>query len=100
VGTGIGGKLSTGFGAVLGKIGIGSGVALGGAATLAATLGTVAAAASVAAIAIKAMYDASPAGQLKQAKEYAKVISDTAASAQKTASNYKQVQANYKEYTN
>ena len=59
----------------------GNAAAVSGAAALAATIGTITAAAGVAAIAIKAMYDASPAGQLKMAEKYADSMGDLASSA-------------------
>ena len=70
IGTKVGSSISTGLGSALGKIGIGSGAALSGAATLATTLGGITAAAGVAYIAIKKLYDASPAGQVKIAEKY------------------------------
>ena len=92
------GNIARGSLAKLGFAG-GDAAAVSGAAALAATIGTITVAAGAAAIAIKAMYDASPAGQLKQAKEYAKTIAETAENARKTADNYKDVQRNYKDYT-
>ena len=95
----IGGKISTGLGSVLGKIGIGSGAALGGAATLAATLGTIAVVAGVAGLAIKKAYDASPAGQVKIAEKYAAAIDKTAVNAKKTRDELKSLQNRYNELT-
>lgn len=92
-----GGKVG---GALAKLFGFGEGAAAAQAAAgLAVAIGGITVAAGAAAIAIKLMYDASPAGQLKQAKEYAKTIEETAKSAQKTADNYKNVQRNYKDYT-
>ena len=68
------------------------------AAGLATAIGGITVAAGAAAIAIKLMYDASPAGQLKIAEKYADSMSDVAANAQKAASKIRDVAANTKEY--
>ena len=94
-------KIGSGVQGTLAKIpGIGSifAGAVGGAATLAATIGGITVAAGAAAIAIKAMYDASPAGQLKIAEKYANSMSDVASNAQKAASKIRSVADQTKEY--
>lgn len=97
--TKLGGSLSKGLGAAIGKIGIGGGAALGGAATLAATLGTVAVAAGAAYVAIKLIYDASPAGQLKSAQKLADTMQEVASSASQAAEATKTAQETYSSKT-
>ena len=94
--TKLGGIASSG----LAKLGFGGGnaAAVSGAAALAATIGTITVAATAAAVAIKAVYDASPAGQLKMAEKYADSMGDLASNAQKAASRIRNVAENSKEY--
>ena len=95
-GTKLGGIARSG----LAKLGIagGNAAAVSGAAALAATIGTITAAAAAAGVAIKAMYDASPQGQLKIAQKYADTMSKTAASVQKNASELQKASRQVKEY--
>lgn len=69
-----------------------------GATTLAVAIGGITVAATAAAAAIKAIYDASPAGQLKNAQKLADAMSDVAKSTQHQAENYKQAKEQIKEY--
>lgn len=96
--TKIGGGISKGLDKIGKVLGLGSGTALGGAATLATALGGIAAAAGVAYIAIKKIYDASPEGQLKKAEKYAEAISEIAGNARKAASEMRDVQQKTSDY--
>lgn len=98
INTGIGRKLSANLGSALGKIGIGSGAALGGATTLAATLGTITVAAVAMGAALKKAYDTSPAGQLKTAEKYADALSNIADNAKKVASQMQDATRQIKDY--
>ena len=84
----------------LAKLGVagGSAEAVSGAAALAATIGTITVAATAAAVAIKAIYDASPQGQLKNAQKVADAMQDVASHAQDTATNLKKAQSSIKDY--
>lgn len=99
IGTKVGSSISTGLGSALGKIGIGSGAALTGTATLATALGGITAAAGVAYIAVKKLYDASPTGQVKIAEKYADTIRKVSEEANKTQDSLKDAQTKYKEYS-
>lgn len=96
--TKIGGTIATKLGAGLGKIGIGTGAAVSGSAALAVSLGAVTAAAVAAAAAIKAVYDASPEGQLKNAQKLADAMSEISNKATQVSSNFKDAQNKLSEY--
>ena len=84
----------------LAKLGVAGGeaAAVSGTAALAATIGTITVAAGAAAIAIKAMYDATPQGQLKIAQKYADAMSTAANNTQKQASELQKASRSIKEY--
>jgi len=97
---GLGGK-------VLGKIsGLGPGLGLGleagaleGVVGLTTAIGGIAAAASIAYLAIKKLYDLSPTGQVKIAERYADTIKKVSEEAKKTQNSLKDAQTKYKEYS-
>ena len=96
-GTGAGKLASAGL-AKLGFGGAAGAAGVSGAAALAATLGVVTVAAVGAAAAIKAIYDASPQGQLKNAQKLADAMQDVASHAQDTANNLKKAQSSIQDY--
>ena len=94
--TGVG-NFARGTLAKLGMGGTAGAAGVSGVAALAATIGTVTVAAGLAAVAIKKMYDASPAGQIKLAQKYADSISIMAENAKQQANELQSVQEQYNE---
>lgn len=91
-------KLAGGFASLLGTSGAtGAGTAAGALASLAGTIGVVAASAAAAGVAIKALYDASPQGQLKEAQKLGEIISQNTAHIKKQT---KESQLLYDTYNN
>lgn len=88
-----------GFGSAAGGGAAAGGAGAAAAAGLATALGAVAIAAGAAAFAYKAWYELSPEGQLKQATKYAAAMEDVAKKAANAASEIKNVQNQYKDYT-
>ena len=85
--------------ALIPSAGAGTLMTVGGASTLAATIGTITAAAGAAYVVLKQLYDLSPAGQVKIAEKYAAAISKVADEAKKTETSLKEAQTKYKEYS-
>jgi len=94
-------------GTILGKVtGLGPGLGLGleagaleGVIGLTTAIGGITAVAGAAYIAIKKLYDLSPAGQVKIAEKYTNTIKKVADEAKKTETSLKDAQTKYKEYS-
>lgn len=104
----LGAKSVAGYGGIFGKAGaklFGSSLLTGvgetasfglaGLTSLTTALGAVAVAAGVAYVAIKKIYDASPAGQVKIAEKYAESMQQAANTAKQTAADFEKVQQEY-----
>ena len=104
----LGAKSVAGYGGIFGKAGaklFGSGLLTGvgetasfglaGLTSLITTLGAIAAAAGTAYIAIKKLYDASPAGQIKIAEKYAASLSEVADAARSSQREIESIQEEY-----
>ena len=90
---------STLFGALGKKFGIGTGAAISGAAALATAIGGIAAAAGIAYIAIKKVYDASPEGKLAAATKEAEKLNKQADESKQKFDSLKSTQKTYSERT-
>ena len=96
-GTALSGKLAAGVFGKLTGAGMATGAAQGiaGAASLLPAIAGITAAAGAAYVAIKKLYDASPAGQIKIAEKYADSLSEVANAAKASQREFESVQEEY-----
>ena len=86
----IGAKVTGGAGLQAGLAGLGA---------IAPQLAAITAAAGAAYIAIKKLYDWSPAGQVKNAEKFAKALGEVSDNAKESLSNLKDINTKYTDYT-
>jgi len=102
---GLGGAMGVGTGGIAGSLGALSGTLATGGAGVAAgltglitALGAITVVAGGAYLAIKKLYDLSPSGQLRSAKQYAAQKEKEAETTQKAAESLQNLQSSYQEY--